>query len=84
VPCERVFAARKDYFNLKSIPSLDGNLKFAKALLDLSRANDADPGLRHPVLSSKPDFSVGQAIQELNEVKDTIKNTLRSASPAAK
>jgi hypothetical protein len=59
-------------------------VKFAKALLDLSRANDADKGLSHPVLSRKPDFFVGQAIQELKYVKDTIKNTLRSAPPAAK
>jgi hypothetical protein len=38
VPCARVFAARKDYFNhLKSSPSHDGNVTFAKALLELSR-----------------------------------------------
>ena len=85
VPCARVFASRKDYFNhLKGSPSHDGNVKFAKAILDLSRANDADPGLSHPVLSRKPDFSVGQAIQELKEIKETIKNPLRSAPPAAK
>jgi hypothetical protein len=68
----------------KSSPSHDGNVTFAKALLDLSRANDADPGLSYPVLSRKPDFSVGKAIQELKEVKDTIKNPLRSVPPAAK
>jgi uncharacterized C2H2 Zn-finger protein len=85
VPCARVFASRKDYFNhLKSSPSHEGNVKFAKALLDLSRASDANPGLTHPVLPSKPDFSVGQAIQELKEIKDTIKNPFRSAPPAAK
>jgi uncharacterized C2H2 Zn-finger protein len=85
VPCARVFASRKDYFNhLKSSSSHEGNVKFAKALLDLSRAYDADPGLSHPVLSRKPDFSVNHAIQELKEVKDTIKNPLRSAPPAAK
>jgi hypothetical protein len=85
VPCARVFAARKDCFSqLKSSHSHDGNVKFSKALLDLSLANDADPGLSHPVLSRKPDFFVGQAIQELKEVKDTIKNHLRKAPPAAK
>jgi uncharacterized C2H2 Zn-finger protein len=85
MPCARVFASRKDYFNhLKSSPSHDGNVKFAKALLGLSRAYDADPGLSHPVLSHKPDFSVHDAIQELKEVKDTIKNHLRSVPPAAK
>jgi uncharacterized C2H2 Zn-finger protein len=63
VPCARVLASRKDFLNhLKGSPSHDRNVKFAKALLDLSRANDTDPGLRHPVLSRKPDFSVGQAI----------------------
>jgi hypothetical protein len=85
VPCARVFASRKDCFNhLKSSPSHDGNVMFAKALLDISRASDANLGLTHPVLPSKPDFSVGQAIQELTEIKDTIKNPLRSAPPAAK
>jgi hypothetical protein len=85
VPCARVFDARKDYLNhLKSSPSHDGNVKFAKALLDLSSANDAYPGLSHPVLPRKPDFSVGQAIQELKEVKDSIENPLRSAPPASK
>jgi hypothetical protein len=85
VPCARVFDSRKDYFNhVKGSPSHDGNVKFAKALFDLSRANDAVPGLSHPVLSRKPDFSVSHAIQELKEVKDTIKNPLRSAPPAAK
>jgi uncharacterized C2H2 Zn-finger protein len=85
VPCARVFASRKDYINhLNGSPSHDGNVKFAKALFDLSRANDADPGLSHPVLSCKPDFSVSHAIQELKEVKDTIESPLRSAKPAAK
>jgi hypothetical protein len=85
VPCARVFAARKDYFDhLKSSPSHDGNVKVSKALLDLSRPNDADSGLSHQVLSRKPDFFVGQAIQELKKVKDTIKNSLRSAPPATK
>jgi hypothetical protein len=85
VPCARVLAARKDYFNhLKISPSHDGIAKFAKVLLDLSRANDANPGLSHPVVSRKPDFSVGQAIQELKEVKDNIKNPLRLAPLAAK
>jgi hypothetical protein len=59
-------------------------VKFAKALLDLSSAIDAYPGLSHPVLPRKPNFSVGQAIQELKEVKDSIKNPLRSAPPASK
>jgi hypothetical protein len=77
-------AAGKNYFNhLKSSPSHLANLKFAKEILDLFRANDADPGLGHPVLSRKPEFSVGQAIQELKEVKDTTKNPLRSVPPAA-
>jgi hypothetical protein len=59
-------------------------VNFAKALLGLSSANDAYPGLIHPVFLRKPDFSVGQAIQELKEIKDTINNPLRSAPPAAK
>jgi hypothetical protein len=85
VTCARVFALRKDYFNhLKGSPSQDGNVKFAKALHDLSRANDADLGLIHPVLSRNTDYSVGQAIQELREIKDTIKDPFSSAPPAAK
>jgi hypothetical protein len=69
VPCARVFAWRRNYFNrLKGSPNHDGSAKFAKALLDLSRANDADPELRHPVLSRKPVFSVKQDIQELRDV----------------
>jgi uncharacterized C2H2 Zn-finger protein len=85
MPCARVFDARKYYFShLKSSPSHDGNVRFSKALLNLSRANDADPGLSHPVLSRKPDFSVGQDIKERKEVKVTVKNPLRSAAPAAK
>jgi hypothetical protein len=80
----RVFALRKDYLNhLRGSPNHDGNMQFAKALLDLSCANDSDPGLSHPVLSLKPDFSVGQDIQELREIKDNIKDLLRSAAPAA-
>jgi hypothetical protein len=64
---------RKHYFNhLKGSPNDDGGVMFAKALLDLSRANDADPWLSHPVLSSQPDFSVVQAIQELRDIKDYI------------
>jgi hypothetical protein len=59
-------------------------VKLAKALLDLFRANDADPGLSHPVLSHKPDFSVGQAIQEVKEVKGIIRTPHHSAPPAAK
>jgi hypothetical protein len=84
VPCARVFAARQDYFNhLKISPSHDGISKFAKAPLNLSRANDTNPGLGHPVVSRKPDFSVGQAIQELKEVKDNINNPLLLTTPAA-
>jgi hypothetical protein len=80
-----VFALRKDYFNhLRGSPDHGGNMKFAKALLDLSLANDADPGLSHPVLSREPDFSVVQAFQELRDIKDTIENPFRSAPPAAK
>jgi uncharacterized C2H2 Zn-finger protein len=46
VPCGRLFAAKKDCFNhLKSSPSHNGNVKFAKALLDLSRTNVADTDL---------------------------------------
>jgi hypothetical protein len=67
-----------------SSTSHDGNVKFAKEILDLSRANDVDTGLIHPVILNKLDFSVGQAIQELKVVKDTIKNTLSLAPSAAK
>jgi hypothetical protein len=85
VTCARFVAARKDNLNhLKSSPSHDESVKFAKALLDLSRANDPDPGLIHSVISRKPDFSVSQAIEELKEVKGTINNSLRSPPPDAK
>jgi uncharacterized C2H2 Zn-finger protein len=84
VPCARVFAARKDYLNLKSSPSHDENVKFGKAILDLSSANDTNTGLSHPVLSRKPEFSVCHAIHDRKEVKRAINNTLRSAPPAAK
>jgi hypothetical protein len=53
-------------------------------LLDLSRANYADPGLSDPVFSRKPDYAVGQAIQELSEFKDALNNLLYSAPPASK
>jgi uncharacterized C2H2 Zn-finger protein len=67
VPCARVFGARKEYFNhLKSSPSHDGNVTFSKALHDLSRDNDADRWLSHPVLSRKLDFSLDQTIEGLN------------------
>jgi uncharacterized C2H2 Zn-finger protein len=59
-PCASVFALKEDYFNhLRDSSNHNGNVKFAKALIDFSRANDADPGLSHPVPSRKPDFSVG-------------------------
>jgi uncharacterized C2H2 Zn-finger protein len=48
VPCARVSALRKDYFkHLRGSPNHDGNVKFSKALLDLSRTNDADPGVMY-------------------------------------
>jgi hypothetical protein len=85
VPCARLIALRKDYFNhLRGSPNHDGNVKFAKALLNLSCANDSDPGLSHPVLSRRPDLSVDQAIQKLREIGETIKDPFRSAPPAAK
>jgi hypothetical protein len=84
VPCARVFVS-KDFLNhLRGSPNHDGNVKFAKAILDSFRANDVDPGLSHPVLSRKPDFSIGLVIQELREIKDTIKDPLLLAPPAAK
>jgi uncharacterized C2H2 Zn-finger protein len=77
VHCARVFALRKDYCNhLRGSPSHDGNVNFAKALLDLSRTNDADTELGHPVNSRKLDFSLSQASRELREIKDTIKDPL--------
>jgi hypothetical protein len=56
----------------RSSPSHDGNVTFAKALLDLSRANEFDKELIHPVISHEQDFSVGQAIQELSKAKEIV------------
>jgi hypothetical protein len=82
--CARVFALRNDYSTTsKAVRFTTEILSFRKRFSIYPVPATPIQGFSHPVLSLKPDFS-GQDIQELREIKDTIKELLRSAPPAEK